>query len=231
MMRYCVLVRLHFVIRRLLIATAILLLGGTFFFLSVNVWMVESAKSLEYTDLSKVPAKQAILILGTRVYAGNVSQVLKGRLDAAIGAYREKKAQKFLVSGDHGGKYYDEVNTMKQYLLQAGVPAKDIFMDHAGFSTYESLYRARDVFGAQSLIIATQGFHLPRALFIARSLGIDAVGLAAEESGLPQAVITRNALREPFARIKALWDVVTGAKPTVLGSQIPLTGDGTVTDG
>ena len=230
-MRYCVGVRFPSIISRILIASTLLLLCGGLFVFGVNVWMVDSAKPREYSDLSALPSKQAILILGTRVYAGNVSQVLKGRLDVAIGAYTEKKAGKFLVSGDHGGKYYDEVNTMKQYLLQAGVPSADIFMDHAGFSTYESLYRARDIFGVQSVIIATQGFHLPRALFIARSLGIDAVGLRAEESDLPRSIIVRNALREPFARMKAFWDVLRGAKPTVLGAPIPLSGDGSVTEG
>jgi vancomycin permeability regulator SanA len=188
--------------------------------------MVETTMSSTYTLSDSIPSKQVVLVLGTRVYAKTVQPVLQGRLDVALLLYRRGLVSKFLVSGDHGSKYYDEANTMREYLLTKGVPSQDIFMDHAGFSTLDSLYRARDVFRVKSLIIATQSFHIPRSLYIARHLGIDAIGVPADESSVSDAVAFRNAIREPFARVKAWWDMFVGTPPTVLGSPIPIDGSG-----
>jgi vancomycin permeability regulator SanA len=195
-------------------------------FLLINGVMVETTMSSTYTLSDSIPSKQVVLVLGTRVYAKTVQPVLQGRLDVALLLYRRGLVSKFLVSGDHGSKYYDEANTMREYLLTKGVPSQDIFMDHAGFSTLDSLYRARDVFRVKSLIIATQSFHIPRSLYIARHLGIDAIGVPADESSVSDAVAFRNAIREPFARVKAWWDMFVGTPPTVLGSPIPIDGSG-----
>lgn len=196
-----------------------------------NLWILATTKSVIYHDLAKVPAKQVALVPGARVYRSTtVSPILADRLHAAYNLYAAKKVQKIIVSGDHGTKYYDEVHAMRDYLLRAGVPAQDIFLDHAGFDTYDSVYRARDIFQAQSMIIVTQEFHLPRALFIAQNLGVDAVGLTADLQDYADSAIVRNGIREPLARVKAFLMVILRLPPTTLGDPIPVTGDGRVTD-
>ena len=133
------------------------------------------------------------------------------------------------MSGDHGTVDYDEVNAMKDYAMAAGVPSEDVFMDHAGFSTYESMYRARDVFCAERVIVVSQKYHLFRAVYDARALGLDAVGVAAEDIAyLGQ---TARDLREILARNKdALWCLLQ-PEPTFLGEAIPVWGSGDLTNG
>src|SRR3989338_10561780 len=166
---------------------------------------------------------QAALVFGALVYSNSdMSGIFQDRVDTAISLYREGKVEKILVSGDHGRKGYDEVNTAKNYLLEQNIPAEDIFLDHAGFDTYDSLYRARDVFEAQSLVLVTQKFHLPRALYIAHALGIPSCGIAADlhyYSGE-----TKRTLREVVANVKAWLNVTVHSGPTFLGEKIPLSG-------
>jgi len=206
---------------------AILVLGYVFL---VNGY-VQKVGSQNITAAEEAPQADAILILGARVFSnGNISLMLKDRLMVGLELYGLGKAEKILVSGDHGRKDYDEVNTMKDFLQEKGVPAADVFMDHAGFSTYESLYRARDIFQAKKLIIVTQKYHLMRALFIARELGLEAYGVAADKH-IYHGVMFKNELREIAARNK---DFIVAKflhpEPTYLGDVIPLTGDGSVTD-
>lgn len=200
-------------------------------FFMVNIYIVQSTKTQIFTDAQTVPSAQTALVLGARVYANErVSQILGDRLETALDLYREKKVQKFIVSGDHGRTDYNEVKAMRDYLVDGGVPAEDIFMDHAGFDTYDSVYRARDIFQVESLIIVSQGFHLPRALYIANALGVPATGINADRREYTRSAAIRNALREPLARFKAFNSVILRTKPTYLGDQIPVTGDGRVTD-
>lgn len=169
---------------------------------------------------------QAALVLGALVWSdGQMSGIFQDRVDTAIDLYHGGKVEKILVSGDHGRKDYDEVNAAKQYLLEHGIPPEDIFLDHAGFDTYDSLYRARDVFEAQSLILVTQKFHLPRALYLAHGLGVPSCGVAADLHAYPGGA-TKRSLREIPADVKAWLDVTFHAKPTFLGDAIPLSGDG-----
>ena len=197
----------------------------------INVWILQSTEYSIYTDLQSVPEKQAVLVLGSRVYStGQVSTILADRLDASVDLYQAKKVQKILVSGDHGTDGYDEANAMRRYLVKKGIPAEDIFMDHAGFDTYDSVYRAKHVFQAQSLIIVSQSFHVPRALMIAQGLSLDAVALTADRHEYPRAGEIRSHLRETLARMKAFFDVLFASKPTFLGEPMPLTGDGRVTE-
>lgn len=192
---------------------------------------VQKAGSRNITVAEEAPQADAILILGARVFSdGNVSLMLRDRLMVGLELYGMGKAEKILVSGDHGQKNYDEVNTMKDFLKDMGVPPADIFMDHAGFSTYESLYRARDIFQAKKVIIVTQKYHLMRALFIARELGLEAYGVAADQH-VYQGVMFKNKLREIAARNKDfIMAKFLHPEPTYLGEVIPLTGDGSVTD-
>lgn len=182
-------------------------------------------------DLGDVPQADAVLILGARVYPnGNVSLMLRDRLNTGYELYKEGKAPKIIVSGDHGRKDYDEVNTMKDFLKEKEVPGEDIFMDHAGFSTYESLYRARDIFRVKKLTIVTQEYHLLRALFIARELGLEAYGVASDQH-VYHGFMLRSELREIAARVKDfLTAKIIKPLPKYLGEVIPVSGDGRVTD-
>ncbi len=198
--------------------------------LTINMLIIGSSSRFIYDDQLKVPKKQAALILGAQILGKNaVSAVLADRLETGIALYRGGKVKKILVSGDHGQPNYDEVNVMRRYLLAAGIPPQDIFMDHAGFDTYDSMYRARDVFHAESVIIVTQRFHLYRAVFIARALGLDAVALDATRRQYAERTTLHNDLREILARVKAFADVLFHSQPTYLGTSIPLSGDGRMT--
>lgn len=183
------------------------------------------------TSIENVPESEAALVLGALVYkSGNVSPILSDRLDVGMELYKNNKAPKLLLTGDHGRKDYDEVNAMKKYALNKGAQESDIFMDHAGFSTYESLYRAKDVFGAKKIIIVTQKYHLTRAVYIARKLGLEAYGVPSDKHFYPQ--IKQYKLRETLARCKDYLLVnILKTKPTYLGEPIDLMGDGRVTEG
>ena len=171
-----------------------------------------------------------ILVLGCGVRpTGEPSLMLRDRLDMGLALYEGSAAPKLLMSGDHGRKEYDEVNTMKDYAMAAGVPSEDVFMDHAGFSTYESMYRARDVFCAEKIIIVSQQYHLYRAVYDARALGLDAWGVAAEDIAyLGQTV---RDLREILARNKDFFYCRFQPEPTFLGEAIPVSGDGNTSNG
>ena len=171
-----------------------------------------------------------ILVLGCGVREdGSPSLMLRDRLDMGLALYERGAAPKLLMSGDHSRKNYDEVNTMKNYAMERGVASEDVFMDHAGFSTYESMYRARDVFCAEKLIIVSQRYHLYRAVYNARALGLEAYGVAAEDIAyLGQTV---RDLREVLARNKDFFYCLFQPEPTFLGEQIPVSGDGDLSNG
>lgn len=194
--------------------------------LRVNRMMVTASRDRIYTNAAQVPSAEAVLLLGAGVYPGNrVSQVVYDRLVKAAELYKAGRVKKILVSGDHGTKEYDEVNTIRRRLLELGIPGPDIFMDHAGFSTYDSVYRALAVFGLSNAVIVTQEFHLPRALYIAKNLGMQAVGYPADR------VVYDNrhwfAVRETAARVKdGIKAGLLKPLPVFLGPVIPITGDG-----
>lgn len=176
----------------------------------------------------ELPQVQAIMILGSRVYAnGKMSDILKDRVDTAIRIYKRGDAPKILMSGDNGQETYDEVNTVRTYLIAQGIPAEDIFLDHAGFDTYDSMYRARDIFKVNSLLISTQDFHLPRAIYLAQNLGIEAYGVSADRH--EYIGVARSEFREKLARVKAWFNIVLKSQPKYLGEEIPITGDGRAT--
>ncbi len=177
-----------------------------------------------YDSAASAPEAEVALILGASVYRGKPSPILASRADAAIELYRSGKVKKILMTGDNGELLHDEVTPVRKYLIEAGIPAEDIFLDHAGFDTYSSMYRSRAVYGASSIIVVTQDFHLPRALWIARHLGIEAYGVPADGLGSPY-----NYLREIPASIKALVDVYGRREPKYLGEMIPLNESGEAT--
>lgn len=168
-----------------------------------------------------------ILVLGAAVRGDTPSKMLQDRLDVAVALYKEKVADKLLLSGDNGQINYNEVVVMQKYVLEAGVPAEDIFLDYAGFSTYESMYRARDVFLVESAVVVTQKYHLYRALQIGRALGLTVRGVASDQE--EYAGQDYRDLREVAARIKDVFQTILQPKPTYLGPEIPIDGNGEVT--
>ena len=195
------------------------------FFLGVNFSIKNKSQNYIYKTVNEVPRVQTALILGARVWNnGEMSDIFRDRVKVGIELYKSGKVKKILVSGDHGRKEYDEVNAAKKYILEKGIPGEDIFLDHAGFDTYDSMYRARDVFESESIIIVTQDFHLPRAVYIANKLGHKAHGVSSDLQVYLGA--DRMELREYLARVKAWLDILFKSKPKYLGKIISLDGDG-----
>lgn len=176
-----------------------------------------------FSSVDAAPNAQAALIPGAPIYANGVlTPIFTDRVEKARQLYLAGKVTKILVSGDNGSLDHNEVNPVRNYLVAEGIPAQDIFLDHAGFDTYSSMYRAKAVFGVTSLLIVSQPFHLPRAVFIARGLGIDAYGVTTDTG----AVLTENYVREIFADEKAALELLLNAQPKYLGAAIPISGDG-----
>ncbi|HEV3245203.1 MAG TPA: ElyC/SanA/YdcF family protein [Candidatus Paceibacterota bacterium] len=176
-----------------------------------------------YSTDTSLPQAEAAVVLGASVEGNEPSPILAERANAAIKLYEDGKVSKILVTGDNATTNYDEVNPVQHYLLAAGIPPQDIFLDHAGFDTYSSMYRAKDVFDATSVVVVTQDFHLPRAVFTARSLGLTAYGYNAG------AASAWDYVREIPASAKAVWDLLTRRVPEYLGTPYPLSGDGQAT--
>lgn len=219
--------------RRFLVKFAVLTLTGMFALISVliiNTCVKTSVKDRIITpDEATSVGADCILVLGAGVRdGGRPSPMLEDRLLQGIGLYENGASGRMLMSGDHGRKEYDEVNVMKQFAIDRGIASRHIFMDHAGFSTYESLYRARDIFKAARIIIVTQEYHMYRALYIAEKLGIEAYGVASDPR-LYAGQDIRN-LREILARVKDFFVVIVEPKPTYLGESIPVSGDGDLTN-
>lgn len=156
--------------------------------------------------------------------------MLRHRLETGIRLYISGASRKLLMSGDHGTVGYDEVYAMKKYALGSGIDTDDIFCDHAGFSTYDSLYRAKEIFGCKRIIVVTQRFHLARAVYIGRRLGMEVYGVECD-NGYAYGSAKVNALRESLARVKAVLDCeLLKPAPKYLGDAIPISGKGSVTD-
>jgi vancomycin permeability regulator SanA len=172
------------------------------------------------TDVPAIPAQRVAIVFGAGVRPdGSLTPMLRDRVEAAVDLYQTGKAQKLLMTGDNSEEYYDEVTAMKRYAVARGVPAEDITLDYAGFSTYESCFRARAIFGVQQGLLITQDFHLPRAVYTCRQLGIDAVGVGTPDwERYSRRVMEYYTVREYLATFKALWDVhITLPPPTYLG--------------
>lgn len=178
-----------------------------------------SYKSKAFSDIKKLPERKVALVLGAAIWGKNTpSHVLEDRLLSAVELYRAGKAEKLIMSGDNGHEGYSEPQTMKNYAEKEYVLPEDIVLDYAGFRTYDSCYRARDVFGQREVVIVTQDFHLARALYICNELGLDAVGYRADIRELNDS--TLNSAREFFASWLAWWQInITKPKPKFLGDQ------------
>lgn len=220
-----------FVLRAAIVLSALAVLGIIYVF-SVNAYVKSSVKEriISVEEASTLNA-DCILVLGAGVHDdGTPSLLLQDRLDTGIELYFVGASDRLLMSGDHGRKDYDEVNTMKNYAVSLGAESEEVFTDHAGFSTYESLYRARDVFGAETVIIVTQEYHLYRALYIAEQLGLNAYGVACKN--VRYGGQDWRDFREVLARNKDFLYCMIEPEPWSVGElRYPLEGSASATDG
>jgi len=219
------------VFRALVVTASVGLLAAMILFVGSNLFIMWQGGRHRVVGPSEASKAEVAIILGAKVWpTGTPSNMLQDRLLTGIELYRQGKVGKLLLSGDHGRVSYDEVNAMRAFVLDRGVPPEDVFMDHAGFSTYDTMYRARDVFQVRDALVVTQGFHLDRAVYTARALGLDATGVPADLR--PYQNARRFAARDWLARCKALLQLhVLHAPPRFLGPPIPISGDGRVTAG
>lgn len=173
-----------------------------------------------YNDTASVPRERVAIVFGAGVRPdGRLTRMLSDRVSAAIELYQQGRVEKLLMTGDNSSATYDEVTAMQNYALARGVPADDIRLDYAGFSTYESCYRAQAIFGVERAVLVTQRFHLARAVYTCRTLGVTAVGLGTQDWGAyRESLLVRYTVRESLATLKALWELhVTRPLPTFLG--------------
>ena len=194
--------------------------------IAANAYIVFTTRGEATNDISKLSHAQAAIVPGAQVRPdGTMSTMLADRVQRTVELWNAGKVDRILVSGDHGSWRYDEPDTMREALMRARVPGRVIFTDHAGFNTYATMVRAKRIFEVQSAIVVTQGFHIDRALYLAKSAGIhDVQGLTSDLRGYGQKQ-RESDLRELLARPKALFDTVTDAG-VMGGPQIPITGDG-----
>lgn len=194
-----------------------------------HVKLAAGDRILSIDAAAKLRDVDCILVLGCGVWHGGVpTPMLADRLERSVELYESGASGKLLMSGDHGRKDYDEVNVMKEYAIDAGIPSENVFMDHAGFSTYESIYRAKAVFKAENMIIISQSYHLYRALYIAKGLGLKAYGVGSDQR--EYAGQEYREAREILARVKDFFTVIFKPEPTFLGEIIPVSGDGDLTN-
>ena len=205
---------------------------------AVNIYMLSYAAPYVFNsraELKKAAAESGgytALVPGAMVYGNRLSSVLQDRVDEGIDCYNEGIKDGFctalLLSGDHGKKWYDEVNAMRLYVLRTApyIDRERIFLDHAGFDTYDSLYRAREIFKAEKLIVITQRFHTYRAVYIGRKSGLEVYALALSEDKYAERLRFSWALREYLARVKAFADTAVQRNPRFLGEPIPVSGSG-----
>ena len=198
---------------------------------SLSVYMVKATEKNIFTaDTFKNDEKaDCILILGAGVKDDKPKPMLRDRLLTGIEVYKSGAAEKIIMSGDRGRADYDEVNVMRAFALEQGVRAEDIFLDHAGFSTYDSVYRAKNIFGAENIIIVSQKYHLYRALYISEKLDVKAAGVSANLNTYGGQL--KRDIREIIARDKDFFKCIVKPEAEIMGDKIPLDGDGSITLG
>lgn len=198
--------------------------------LGINIFVVTSTskKIISEETAKKMDNIDCILILGAGVWGDKPSHMLEDRLNEGIDLYQSGVANKIIMSGDHGSEGYDEVNIMKKYAIEKGVPSEDIFMDHAGFSSYDSMYRAKEIFKVKKMIVVTQKYHMYRALYIANRLGIEAYGVASNPREYAGQSVRE--IREILARDKDFVKCIFKPESQFLGETIPVNGNGDVTN-
>ena len=218
-------------LKRSLIILICLAVVGTAVMLIINGVVKSAGKDriISVEDATKLEDIDCVIVLGCQVKDdGSLSGMLKDRMWRALELYEAEVAPKLLMSGDHGREDYDEVGAMKNYAVENGVPSENVFMDHAGFSTYETMYRAKEIFESDKVVIVTQEYHLYRALYIAEQLGIEAYGVSSDFHNY--AGQTMRECREILARCKDWAMCIFKPEPKYLGEAIPVSGNGDLTN-
>lgn len=193
-------------------------LGAVAAFVWINALMVGLGQGHIYESVGDIAPHTVAIVPGAAVYqSGKLSPAFLGRAEGAVALYKAGVVRAILVSGDNSTVEHNEVDPAKRYLLTQGIPEEDIYLDHAGFDTYSTMYRARAIFGVTSAVISTQGYHLPRSIFLAQAQGIEAAGYRVDAGNTR---VWNNETRESLARIKAVLDVALGRSPKFLGEQV-----------
>lgn len=219
--------------RRALVAGAAAGLVGVLLLVAANVFVTRSAEGLAFDAVAEVPERPTAIVFGAGVVNGQATPALADRVDGAVELYRQGRVSHLLMTGDNSHVDYDEVSVMRDLAIAEGVPAEAITRDHAGFDTRSSCYRARDIFGVRAAVLVTQDYHLPRALYTCRDLGIDAVGLRVPDwqhnadqldwGQYPGQDAQKYMAREWLARANALLEAhVTHPEPQFLGPYLGL---------
>lgn len=212
-------------VKRLVAAGILVGSAAVLLVMSMRAFSAWQASGHIYT-LEAAPARPVAIIFGAQVYrSGRLSAMLADRVEVGARLYHAGKVQTLLLTGDNHTATYNEPEAMRQYALSLGVPDEAIVLDYAGFRTYDSCYRARDIFQVDRAILVTQAFHLDRALLICDSLGLDAVGVAADfvrPTGYSRWSLLQSQLREFPATLMAVVDLLRGDQPTFLGEPLPI---------
>jgi SanA protein len=187
-----------------------------------NIIVNISTKENIYNSVEKIPKNKVGLVLGTSKYAsrGRINLYYQYRLDAVVALYNANKIEFILISGDNSTKQYNEPKTIKEDLIKRGIPAEKIHLDYAGFRTFDSVIRAKEIFGLDSFTVISQEFHCERAIFIGKTKSINVVGFAAKNVSKNYGFKTN--IREYFARVKMMLDLIFGEKPKFLGEEIEI---------
>lgn len=210
-------------VKRTLIAVGLLILIGVGIVALCNIMVLSSCNDHLYNNVESIPHKRVAVLLGTnpRTKSGNMNWFYKHRIDAAVALYKQGKFDRLLISGDNSLKTYSEPDEMKADLVAAGIPDSVIYLDFAGFSTYDSMVRAKKVFGLSEFIVISQDFHNQRAVYIARQNDIDAIGFNVKKVAFRKWRLKME-FREILARVKAVGDVMLDKKPHFLGDPIEI---------
>jgi vancomycin permeability regulator SanA len=220
-------------LRRTTVGSAISLVLVLSFVVVTNQVVLRSANDRRHVSVDDIPEREVAIVFGAGLFDGHPSPALADRLDGAIALYRAGRVDHLLMSGDNSRPDYDEVTAMRDYVIDRQVPSEDVTRDYAGFDTYDTCYRAREVFGVDGAVLVTQDYHLSRALYTCDQLGLDVVGLAVPDWNFRSDALgyeyssrdqIRYTLREWLARSKAFVDInLLHPEPTFLGEHEGLT--------
>lgn len=201
----------------LLVLLSIFCLGLIFY---ANRLVTDTAQSKMYDKVKNVPEVKVGLLLGTSKYLSNGYENLyfKYRIEAAAALYNSGKIKRIIVSGDNGSKDYDEASDMKYDLIAKGIDSNHIYLDYAGFRTFDSMKRLKEIFGQEKAVIISQKFHNERAIYIGEKLGMNVYGFNAQDVSKNYGF--RTNLREYLARVKMLLDFTFGTEPKFLGAKV-----------
>ena len=204
--------------------TVLVGLVGAVALAGVNVLVLARTHGRIHSDAADLATAQVAIVPGALVKPdGTLSAMLRDRIAGAVELYRDGTVDRILVSGDHGRLGYDETDTMRDAVLAAGVPPEAVFTDYAGFDTWSTMARARDIFGVDSAIVVTQGFHAARAVDLGRAAGLDIQALTV--GGGYGGKGRESSVREVLARVKGLKEA-TFRPPVMTGPELPISGDG-----